>query len=102
MREYWGTFKSDTRLFMEMSFSVSLSGLGQLNFFYFKGFSYYMEFIEVMIQKRHLLDRTRSKEFKNVIFRPNAQFVCVPQPLKIVTDVTVTDVTFFNFSKFAT
>ena len=23
MREYWGTFKSDTRLFMELSFSVS-------------------------------------------------------------------------------
>ena len=36
MREYWGTFKSDTRLFMELSFSVSLSGLGQLNFFILK------------------------------------------------------------------
>ena len=31
-----GTFKSDTRLFMELSFSVSLSGLGQLNFFILK------------------------------------------------------------------
>ena len=36
MREYWGTFKSDTRLFMGLSFSVSLSGFGQLNFLFLR------------------------------------------------------------------
>ena len=55
MREYWGTFKSDSCLLMGLSFSVSLSGLGQLNFFYFKAFSYYLEFIKVMDSQKIII-----------------------------------------------
>ena len=55
MREYCGTFKSDTRLFVELSFSVSLSGLGQLNFLNFKSFSYYLVFIEVMDSQKIII-----------------------------------------------
>ena len=72
MREYWGTFKSDTRLFMELSFSVSLSGLGQLNFFYFKGFSYYLEFIEVMDRQKIIIIKKGLCIFQFIVY-----FMCI-------------------------
>ena len=73
MREYWGTFKSDTRLFMELSFSVSLSGLGQLNFFILKvSVIIWSLSIEVMDSQKIIIIKKGLRIFQFIVY-----FMCI-------------------------